>query len=201
MAKVEVGQTWEQDGQQYKFIRVGNDLAQLREWIAALAVSPVGDGATIRFVRPNEPKAPTPRPGQRWSDGRYEYALVDEQPAESDDYPPTYLARRDDGLRVTIDGYTLEGATEEAKCWRYVSGPSEPETEREALERVVKLEAEYPAAGETAGTWLRKLIATAETLHFKSGQRYTGDAEAVRACARKMRGNVGAWNAVRWEGR
>lgn len=162
-------------------------------------------------------KQPSPRPGQRWSDGRYEYAILDEESHKPETglnrYAKWFLCRRDDGLRVMATSHDVLGA------WTYVSGPTEQETSRQAIERVVKLEADYPAAGETAGTWLRVMLRLAEgagrlvgapsgTLLVWRDEKpchdthvtWSVDANWIRGTARRERGHSGPWHgAVAWE--
>lgn len=149
----------------------------------------------------SSPQRVRPRPGQRWSDGRHEYALIDSY-SEELRIGTLFLARRDDGLRVTLEETALNGTT--SVVWKYLSGPTKPETEREAVERVIRVETEYPAAGETKETWARLVQrAFAHAMHANEVTRANmlnlikvDVAESMRAELRDLRGNDGAWSGV-----
>jgi hypothetical protein len=56
-----------------------------------------------------------------------------------------------------------------AHSWEFVNGPTERETDGEAIARLVRLEAASVPAGVTAGAWMRELLEVAERKSFQIG--------------------------------
>jgi hypothetical protein len=141
-----------------------------------------------------EPKpSPVPRCGQRYSDGRHEYAFLDEDGG-------TFLARRDDGLRVLVP------RSRAVECaWRLVSGPTGVESFAEELGRVCRLERDWVPDGVAASEWSRTVD---RRLSATTGSReWIGEdgggalpkmtaAASFRADVRGLRGSRGPL----WEG-
>lgn len=149
---------------------------------------------------------PAPRCGQTWrlrsdafpawrsEDAGIRVTLVDvaiEHPSD-----PEFVCRREDGARMNLKVCALRTAAD------YESGPTTPETQREAFERVVRLEAADVPSGVSAGRWLGMVLNAAEGWRERAG--YASDVASlhpdnVRKAATALRADVAkGWSA--WVG-
>ncbi len=92
---------------------------------------------------------PTPRPGQVRIHNSTETNIID--------FRGEFGER---GIYVCQEGseQPYNASAAEVEAWLYVSGPTQPETKREAYERVVKLEASKPPVGTSKESFLVVLL-------------------------------------------
>jgi hypothetical protein len=110
-------------------------------------------------------RSPTPRCGQTWerltgSEPRQRAHLIDYDFSRG---PTGQFLARVDGERIWIGEHRLAANPyHNDPGWRFVEGPTEPETTWEVVERIVRLEAKSPPVSVTAERWNQFLLAIVE---------------------------------------
>jgi hypothetical protein len=151
-----------------------------------------------------EPKATpapvTPRPGQTWRDAKGEEGVIVDSELKAANV--LHTLRMASGLRVVAWQHKMLRPVE----WTYVSGPTAPETPREAFERVLALCLADRPDGVTEMAWLRAVGEEREGLHqgqlidAASGRRRgvrDHDAQTFRAMVARRREAMVASEAAR----
>ena len=149
------------------------------------------------FCNPPQPETrtgPAPRCGQTWQAGVAFNTMLFEQSftlLDVDDHG-TFSARLDDGRRIPM-------LTEDFELCAYVSGPTTPESPREAWERVVRLEAETPPDGCSKGAWLAELVNACHEEDALPHRRHMSTIAARETAARLRAEHAAKWARFRGE--
>lgn len=142
---------------------------------------------------PVAPAKPKPRCGQTWrcradwperDKVGLTYELFDTSP--DFDGHKMFRVRFSDGRKATWKATGIAGD-------EFVSGPTTPETPREAYERVVRLEAADVPEGLSAGEWLGRILNA--TAFEDVPKAYRSSADDVRVIANQLR----AKHLTRWQ--
>ena len=121
-----------------------------------------------------------PRPGQTWRSPTGEEGRIYDTTPDGN-YRPLWHLRMTSGLRVREEHADLVTA------WTYVSGPTEPETNREAKDRVGALMIDDRPEGVTERTWQAVVMAMGEGEDESGMRQKCAAARVALALAERMR--------------